>query len=104
MPQNPVEFPKSINIQIAGMESVSLAFMGNQGVQGVWEQTHVPTKALTVAIKTYPLENRPGGPQVTVVTITPKELLGHRIGFQLIHTANPSESITVTVQTLLLGG
>lgn len=103
MPQNNGEFPKSINVQLAGMESVSLAFMGSQGVQGIWEPTHVPHKALSVAINTYPLENRPGGPQLTVVTITPKELIGHRLGFQLTRTANPSESITVTIQTLLLG-
>lgn len=96
-------FPKSINLDIAGLDSVSLAFMGHAGTQGIWQATHVPTTALRVSTETYPTADRPGAPTVTVVTIQAKELTGHRVGFQLVHTANPTETITVTVQTLLLG-
>lgn len=103
MTQNVPVIPKFIGLTIAGLETVSLAFTNPSGILGTWKTSHVPMSAINVELQTVPTGTMPGAPVVTVVTVKPKEFLNHKIMFQLIHTDNPTETINVTVEMLLLG-
>ena len=98
------EFPKSINLALAALEEVTLAFGPHpSGILAVYMPVDVPTDEVFVQHMVFPTPDKPGAPIIELLKIKPLKLLEEPAEFKIVHKQGELEEIiTVTVRTLLL--
>lgn len=98
------EFPKVINLAIAALEEVTLAFGPHpSGILAVYMPVDVPTGEIFVQHVLFPTPDKPGAPVIELLKIKPLKILEKPVEFKILHKQGEmEETITVTLKTLVL--